>query len=99
MLKGWIHGATAATVAQWIVAISLIVAPALGQNSPSSQLLREFEATTVFSEQFEIGEQHPTRIRRSASWSFALYNNCTPERQSQPWRCFSMIMTIVMSMT
>jgi len=57
MVKSWIQRATAATVAQWIAAISLVVAPALGQNSPSLKLLREFETTTVFFEQFEIGEK------------------------------------------
>jgi hypothetical protein len=35
----------------------LVVAPALGQNSPSLKLLREFETTIVFFEQFEIGEK------------------------------------------
>jgi hypothetical protein len=54
MLKGWIQRATAATVAQWIAAISLVVAPALGQDSPSLKLLREFETNTVFFEGLKL---------------------------------------------
>jgi hypothetical protein len=41
MQNGLIQRATAATVAQWIAAISLFLAPVLDQNSPSSKLLRQ----------------------------------------------------------